>query len=281
MSEQKIIDFHVHAGDYGSLRPDIRRLLEGTSDRRDFDLKTLFSAPKALGPYLRAEGISRAVLLADEGPGVNFVPTTDFICDFRDASGETGDFFMVFGNINPNRTKDIMAKYRSDKQRGIRGYKLYPADHNFAPVTPELMEFYRALEADNMILMFHTGTTGQEDGVDEYGDPRLFVPILDECPQLAVVFAHAGKPIWCDVAADLAGRYPNLYLDTAFIKPEKLLEYLPNLADIADKVIFGSDWPVGVPSLSGHIAQISALGLPKEALNKILHDNAATVLGLR
>jgi predicted TIM-barrel fold metal-dependent hydrolase len=270
----------VHAGDYASVRQDIRRLLEATADRRDFDLKTLFSEPTALGPYLRSEGIDRVVLLADEGPGVSFVPTTDFICDFRDESGEPDDFFMVFGCMNPNRTGDIMAKYESDKKRGVWGYKLYPADHDFLPTTPQLMEFYRALQADGKVLMFHTGTTGQEDGIDEYGDPRLFVPILDECPDLKVVFAHAGKPLWCDIATDLARRYPNLYLDTAFIKPEKLLEYLPDLVEIADKVIFGSDWPVGVASLSGHVAQIRELGLPEDVLRKVLHDNAAKVLGL-
>jgi hypothetical protein len=202
------------------------------------------------------------------------------VCDFRDRAGDDADFFIVFGNINPNRTDDVLAKYASDRRRGISGYKLYPADHDFHPITPELMAFYKQLEADGMVLMFHTGTTGQSDGVDEYGDPRLFQPILDECPNLPLIMAHAGKPVWCEEAGDYAARYPNCYLDTAFIRPGKLLTYIPRLVELADKVLFGSDWPVGVASLSAHVAEIRALGLPGEVVDKLFYHNAARILGL-
>jgi predicted TIM-barrel fold metal-dependent hydrolase len=262
------------------MREDIQGLLQSTADGRDFDLPSLFSDPGLLVPYFRNAGAHKVVLIADEGPGVNFVPTTDFVCDFRDAAGEDADLFVVFGNINPNRTKNIMAQYESDRKRGVRGYKLYPADHDFHPITPELMEFYKQLERDRLVLMFHTGTTGQSDGIDEYGDPKLFKPILDECPDLTLIMAHAGKPIWCDEAGEFAARYPNCHLDTAFMKPQKLLTYIPRLVELADKVLFGSDWPVGVASLSAHIAEIRALGLPEDVLDKLFYHNAARVLGL-
>jgi uncharacterized protein len=280
MATPGFIDFHTHVGDFSLMREDIRGLLADAGHGRDFDLPSMFSDPALLIPYFRAAGAHKVVIIADEGPGVNFVPTTDFVCDFRDRAGADADFFVVFGNINPNRTQDILAKYASDRRRGIRGYKLYPADHDFHPVTPELMEFYKQLEADSMVLMFHTGTTGQSDGVDEYGDPRLFQPILDECPNLTLVMAHAGKPVWCDEAGNYAARYPNCYLDTAFMKPSKLLTYIPRLVELSDKVVFGSDWPVGVASLSGHINEIRALGLPGDVVDKVLYQNAVRILGL-
>ncbi|HUC24730.1 MAG TPA: amidohydrolase family protein [Streptosporangiaceae bacterium] len=275
-----IIDLHVHVGDFARMREDIRGLIQATSETRDFDLPSLFSDPEQLVPYFKSAGAVRVVLIADEGPGVNFVPTTDFVCDFRDAAGESRDFFLVFGNINPNRASNILEKYESDKRRGIRGYKLYPADHDFEPVTPELMAFYHRLEEDGLVLMFHTGTTGQSDGVDAYGDPRLFKPILDECPALPLIMAHAGKPTWCGEAADFASEYENCYLDTAFIRPEKLLTYIPRLVELQDKVLFGSDWPVGVASLSDHLSGIRALGLPGEVTDKMFYHNAARVLGI-
>jgi predicted TIM-barrel fold metal-dependent hydrolase len=274
------IDFHVHVGDFDSMREDIRNLLQGAADGRDFDLPGLFSDPKQLIPYFRAAGAHRVVLIADEGPGVSFVPTTQFVCDYRDAAGPDADLFTVLGNINPNRTTDILGQYERDRARGIAGYKLYPADHDFHPITPELMEFYRQLEHDGMVLMFHTGTTGQSDGIDEYGDPKLFQPILDAYPDLTLVMAHAGKPLWTTEAADYAANYPNCYVDTAFMRPEKLLTYIPRLVELSDKVIFGSDWPVGVASLSGHIAGIRELGLPEDVLDKLFYRNAARVLGL-
>jgi uncharacterized protein len=280
MSTRPFIDFHVHVGDYSAIREDIQELLENVADGRDFDLPTYFSNPALLAAYFRAAGAAQVVLIADEGPGVNFVPTTDFVCDFRDSATEEDQrLFTVLGNINPNRTKDIRAQYESDRRRGIRGYKLYPADHDFFPTTPELMEFYGWLQEDGLILMFHTGTTGQSDGKDEYGDPRLFQPILDAYPDLTVVLAHAGKPLWCAEAGDFAKRYANCYLDTAFIKPEKLLTYIPTLPEISDKVLFGSDWPVGVPSLDAHVTALGELGLSEEAVENLMYRNAARILG--
>jgi uncharacterized protein len=275
----RVIDFHVHVGEFDKLRGDIKGLLDEMKPARDFDLESLFSDPVELARYLREQGVERAVLLAEEGPGTNYHITTDFVCDFRDAAAATaGDFFVAFGNINPNRTPDILAKYASDAARGIRGYKLYPADHDFHPITPELMRFYRRLEADGMILMFHTGTTAQSDGVDAYGDPEIFRPIFEQCPNLIVVLAHAGKPIFCDKAADFAMHYPNCYLDTAFISPGKLLDYLPDLPRFSHKVLFGSDWPAGVRSLSGHILGFRKVGLTEEQADGILFGNAARVL---
>jgi len=280
MSSTELIDFHIHVGDVSAMRADIRELVIGMAGRRDFDLPRLFSSPPDLLAYLKEEGVTRGVLIADEGPGVNFAPTTDFVCDFRDAVDPEGTFFTVLGNINPNRSPNIMAKHESDAKRGIAGYKLYPADHDFHPISDELMTFYKQLENEGKILMFHTGTTGQEDGVDELGEPMLFKPILDACPNLTVVMAHAGKPKWCDQAIEFVQTYPNCYVDTAFMKPEMILTYLPNLAEIADKVLFGSDWPVGVRSLSGHVQQIRDLGLDDKVLDKIFARNAARLLGL-
>lgn len=273
------IDFHTHVGDYESMRPDIRSLVESESSGRDFDLPGMFSQPDLLTPYFRAAGAAHVVLIADEGPGVNFVPTTDFVADYRDRAADPG-YFSVLGNVNPNRTADLIEKYESDAKRDIKGYKLYPADHDFPPITAELMKFYERLQGDGKILMFHTGTTGQSDGRDEYGDPRLFRPILDTFPDLTVVLAHAGKPVWTEIAGQYARDYPRCYVDTAFMRPQKILTYIPNLLEISDKVLFGSDWPVGVKSLSGHVQEISALGLPGEVLDRMFYHNAARVLGL-
>ena len=39
-------------------------------------------------------------------------------------------------------------------------------------------------------------------------------------------------------------------------------------------------WPVGVASLSGHVTEIRALGLPEEVLDKMFYRNAARIFGL-
>jgi predicted TIM-barrel fold metal-dependent hydrolase len=273
-----VIDFHVHVGDFRRLRGDIQRLLLQRNQKQDFDLEALMSTPKALVNYLRHEGVEKAVILAEDGPGTNYHITTEYVCDFRDAAGDDGSMLIPFGCMNPNKTADILATYEGDLRRGICGYKLYPADHNYDPVTDDLMRFYERLERDGLILMFHTGATAQDDGVDAYGNPDIFRPILDQFPALTVVLAHAGKPLFCGEAERCALDYEACYLDTAFISASNLLVYQPNLEKISHKVLFGSDWPAGVDSLSGHVAALRGVGISSEALERILSTNARALL---
>jgi len=247
---------------------------------RDFDLENLFSNPRELVKYLRREGVEKAVILAEDGPGTNHHVTTDYVCDFRDAAAEDGAVLIPFGCMNPKRTANILAQYEADLRRGIAGYKLYPADHDFNPVSDALMRFYAQLEREGLVLMFHTGATAQQDGVDAYGNPDIFRPILEAFPMLTVVMAHAGKPLYCTEAERCALEFENCYLDTAFIPAGKLLFYQPNLERISHKVLFGSDWPAGVRSLSGQVADIHQIGISGAARERILSTNARKVLRL-
>jgi predicted TIM-barrel fold metal-dependent hydrolase len=58
------------------------------------------------------------------------------------------------------------------------------------------------------------------------------------------------------------------------------MTYFPELERLADKVIFGSDWP-GLPSLKKNIEDIRALPLSDEAKEKILYRNAARLLRIQ
>jgi len=91
-----------------------------------------------------------------------------------------------------------------------------------------------------------------------------------------VILAHGGRPLWMDEAFFLVRRHKNMYMDVSGIPPQKLLEYFPRLEEIADKVLFGTDWPgPGVPDMRGNIEKFLALPLSEAAQRKILYDNAA------
>jgi predicted TIM-barrel fold metal-dependent hydrolase len=55
-----------------------------------------------------------------------------------------------------------------------------------------------------------------------------------------------------------------------------LFHYVPRLADIADRCLWGSDWPSpGVADLRQNVEEFLALDLGEAARRAVLFDNAA------
>jgi len=94
-------------------------------------------------------------------------------------------------------------------------------------------------------------------------------------PDLVVILAHGGRPLWMHEAFFLVRRHKNMYMDISSIPPQKLLEYFPRIEEIAEKVLWGTDWPgPGVPNVKGNMDKFQALPLRHEVKRKILYDNA-------
>ncbi len=98
-------------------------------------------------------------------------------------------------------------------------------------------------------------------------------------PDLTIIMAHGGRPLWMDACFFLLRRHRNLWLDLSGIPPKNLPGYFPRLAKIADRVLFGSDWPSpGVRDIGANIDAF--LELPETFLSdrlksRILQDNAS------
>jgi uncharacterized protein len=104
------------------------------------------------------------------------------------------------------------------------------------------------------------------------------MPIDDvaiDFPKLTILAAHGGRPIWMDTAFFLVRRHPNVYLELSGIPPGKLLEWFPRLEEIADKTVWGTDWPSpGVASMRKNVDQFLSLPLADSTRQKIVYDNA-------
>ncbi len=84
-----------------------------------------------------------------------------------------------------------------------------------------------------------------------------------------------------DEALFVLRRAPNAYLDVSSIPPKKLLEYFPWLERVADRAIFGSDWPGPmVLDVGQNIRDFYSLPLSEEIKRKILRDNAQQLFPL-
>jgi hypothetical protein len=96
-------------------------------------------------------------------------------------------------------------------------------------------------------------------------------------PELTLLMVHSGRGFWYERAYFLAKLHTNVYMEISGLPPKRLLDYFPELERVADKVIFGSDWP-GMPYVGSNIEAIRELPLSEETKDKILGENAARIL---
>lgn len=268
-----IIDFHVHAGKFAYLRDDIQRLLTNFPFEEGVDVTQIFSEPQVLKKYLQTNGVQQAVILAECGPGTNFSIDSQLIADFC----ANDPFFVPFGNINPNYHEHPAAEWEKDWQRGIRGYKFYPADHDFDAFSPSMMAVYRRCSEAGQPIMFHTGLTAQRDASQKFIRPGEYRHLVERLPDLRIIFAHGGKPDWYEEALRMAVDYDNVFLDTALVPPEEVVRWLSFHSSVKHKVLFASDLPVcgGYSTLRERF-----LSQPFSEVDQALvfHENARQVL---
>lgn len=187
---------------------------------------------------------------------------------------------IPFANVNPYLTANPAREVeRCVRELGMRGLKLYPTYQYFYPNDRMLYPVYaRACEL-GVPVMVHTGSSVFAGARMKYGDPLYLDDVAVDFPDLPLLLVHGGRGFWYDRAFFLARLHPNVYLEVAGLPPQKLLAYFPELDRIADKVIYGSDFP-GMPYIKENIETIRGLPLPEEAKEKILGGNAARILGL-
>jgi len=87
--------------------------------------------------------------------------------------------------------------------------------------------------------------------------------------------AHGGRPLYMAEAFFILRRHRHVRLDVSGIPPTRLLEYFPRLPEVADRVVWGTDWPSpGVRDMRQNIDQFLALSLADSHKQAILETNA-------
>jgi predicted TIM-barrel fold metal-dependent hydrolase len=274
-----IIDIHVHIQPLHMFKPAALELMK--RGRRDFaEIERLSADPSSFLKFLDAAGVERAGLINYVGPDViGFTPeVNDWIARYCSASPRR---LIAFGSVHPRYVDDAGAEVDRLTKIGIRALKMHPSHQLFAPNAYRdglgpLAAVYERAQAHRMPVMVHTGTSIFPGARNVYAQPILADDLGVDFPDLVVILAHGGRPLWMDEAFFLVRRHKNMYMDISGIPPQKLLEYFPRLEEIADKVLFGTDWPgPGVPDVRGNIEKFLALPLSEAARRKILYDNAA------
>jgi predicted TIM-barrel fold metal-dependent hydrolase len=191
--------------------------------------------------HLRKMGIRRFTALTyAHRPGMA-ADLTDFALDLAAAEPDcvpSATFFPEDG---------VLDQVVSALERGARVFKIHAQVGGFDLREPVLDPVWGLLADAAVPVVVHVGS-GPVPRAGFTGPDKL-EGVMRRHPGLTAVVAHLGAPEYAEFL-DLAVSYPRLHVDTTMVFTDFFeagapfpSELLPRLADLADRVVLGSDFP--------------------------------------
>ncbi|TLZ72712.1 MAG: hypothetical protein E6K14_06425 [Methanobacteriota archaeon] len=217
-------------------------------------VRRLMDDPGGFLDHMDAAKVERACLINYVAPEVmGFTEAVNgFVAGFAKADRKR---LIPFGSVHPKRTKNAKRDVeRLASKLEMAGMKIHPPHQLFAANAyvdgrlPALRTIYKTAEQIGMPVMVHTGTSIFPGARSKYGNPIDLDDVAQDFPDLTILMAHGGRPLWC-------------------------------VEEIRDKVLFGSDWPApGIPGIRENLDAIRALPLSPATREAILVKNAERIL---
>ncbi len=181
----------------------------------------------------------------------------------------------AFGSVHPRRRRP-KEKLEEQLHVGARGLKLHPQLQQFMPAAAEAMPLYALAAKERIPVLWHCGPVGIElESARKFVQIPNYEPPLAAYPDTTFVLGHAGA-LACAQAIDLQRRHANTYLEVSCISLSQMRQVVAE-AD-PDRIVYGTDWPFYHHALALAKVLVATEGRP-ELRRKILHDNAARLLG--
>lgn len=157
--------------------------------------------------------------------------------------------------------------------RGFRGLKLEIANNAADACMRPLMEVARR---HNLVVLQHAWSMTKIGERAFHTDPEDVATLARRFPAVRIIMAHLTG---CGVRGVQAVKScPNVWVDTSGAAPEAgIVEYAVGQLG-ANRILYGSDAPIRDFGVA--LARITGSRLDAAARRKILHDNAAALLGL-
>ncbi|MDF9812040.1 amidohydrolase family protein [Streptomyces sp. SPB162] len=173
------------------------------------------------------------------------------------------------------------ARYvRTAVEGGARVFKSHVQVGAYDPDDPLLRPVWGLLAEAGIPVVTHCGS-GPVPGA--FTGPGPIARVLARHPGLRLVVAHMGMPDYT-AFLDLAERHPGVLLDTTMAFTDFSEESAPlpkgeyaRLADLGDRILWGSDFP-NIPYAYAHgLESLRRLGLGDAWLRAVCHDNASVL----
>jgi predicted TIM-barrel fold metal-dependent hydrolase len=278
-----VTDLHVHIQPWSQMKPDVLTVMRHGKEAHWERLESLMEEPQALLDLLDASDVWRVGLVNYPSPDLmGFTDETNaFAARYAEAAP---DRLLPYGGVHPRFTSDPEGQVEELLQLGIRCLKIHPP-HQMFPANAYTMglealgRIYRRCEERGLPVMIHTGTSIFPGARCKYGRPMELDDVAIDFPDLVIFMAHGGRPLWMDEAFFILRRHRNVYLELSGIPPKRLPAYFPRIAEIGDRVVWGTDWPSpGVRDLRENLDQFLSLPLSDELKQRITRHTPLAVM---
>ncbi|MGH7719221.1 MAG: amidohydrolase family protein [Gemmatimonadaceae bacterium] len=279
----RVTDVHIHIQPWRQLKPSVMDAMRrGKEQQWDF-LLSLMDDPAALLRIMDDDGIDRVGLVNYPSPNIMGFDdsTNEFAVRYAQADPRR---LIPYGGVDPLTNADPAGAVKHLVSIGTRLLKLHPNHHAVAANAyteglDALGTIYRTCESEGLPVMIHTGTSIFPGARSKYGNPLEIDDVAIDFPDLQLIMAHGGRPLYMAEAFFVLRRHRQTWLDLSGIPPRSLLQYFPRLEELESQLLWGTDWPSpGVSSMRANVDQFLALPLPDRVKRAALETNPGRVL---
>ncbi len=178
------------------------------------------------------------------------------------------------GVLDPNDGEnDLAAEIERLSPHVAMWGEWHPCLHRYPLDGPKYRFMLEIIRRDPKPVLFHT------DASDAYSQPHRIETFLQDFPEIPFILGHSGNVIGgFEEAINLAKKYDNAFLDTAFSRNVFGLPRFMLNGVGAEKILFGSDMPfLNAPAQIGKWLTAS---IPVTAREAIFYRNAKQLLSL-
>lgn len=231
------------------------------------------------------EGVDKVVVVAFRSRALRVNVPNAYVSEYAAKHPEE---VIPFCCVDPNDEDAPRELRRCVKVMGMEGLKLGPIYQHFDPTSERAGRVFEAAQDLEIPVLIHQGTTFVRDAPLEFANPILLDKVARDYPDLRMIVAHLGHP-WEDETVALIRKQPNVFSDISGLTYRPTRLYLKLLScleyGVMKKLVFGSDFPFGVPKLVirdlrrvNRLAKSSGLPMiPDELIEDVISKNAGQI----
>ncbi|GAC1305180.1 MAG: hypothetical protein NVSMB21_06580 [Vulcanimicrobiaceae bacterium] len=249
------------------------------AERTPWDMSAQPHEPADVAAALRANGCERFVFCS-------YAHKPDMACDLNawlvQTSRELDGFGIPLATVHLDDA-EYLRDLRDALDAGCIGLKLHEDVQRLAADDARFSPVYREIARRGGFVLVHAGPIPWRYDAGD-GVARV-ARVLEAHPDLNVVVAHFGAPDSLAYFA-LMERHARLHLDTTMIFAADspmhgtldLQSFRSAIETHAERVLYGTDFPIIPHAYASESLGIAALGLSPEASHAVMHANAARLI---